>query len=171
MKLVVPSAEYQESYIQMVREFSDRGEAFVPFILAEDYDDFPLMLDRLAAYSRGDQMPRGFVAHSSFWLVDDSNQVVGCSNLRHELNEGLLVLGGHIGYGIKPSERKKGYAKLILELTLPKAKHAGIDKALLTVNKSNLGSVKAIQSNGGVLEAEKKVSGQEGLVQYYWIET
>ncbi len=40
MKLVVPSAEYQESYIQMVREFSDRGEAFVPFVLAEDYDDF-----------------------------------------------------------------------------------------------------------------------------------
>lgn len=171
MKLVVPSAEYQESYIQMVREFSDRGEAFVPFILAEDYDDFPLMLDRLAAYSRGDQMPSGFVAHSSFLLVDDSNQVVGCSNLRHELNDGLLVLGGHIGYGIKPSERQKGYAKLILELTLPKAKNAGIDKALLTVNKSNLGSIKVIQFNGGVLEAEKKVSGQEGLVQYYWIET
>ncbi|CAE6946901.1 GNAT family N-acetyltransferase [Vibrio sp. B1FLJ16] len=171
MKLVVPSTEYQESYIQMVREFSERGEAFVPFILAEDFDDFPSMLDRLAAYARGEQMPDGFVAHSSFWLVDDSNQVVGCSNLRHELNDGLLVLGGHIGYGIKPSERQKGYAKLILELTLPKAKNAGIDKALLTVNKSNQGSVKAIQSNGGVLAAEKKVSGQQGLVQYYWIET
>ncbi len=66
MKLVVPSAEYQESYIQMVREFSDRGEAFVPFVLAEYYDDFPSMLERLAAYSRGEQMPSGFVSHSSF---------------------------------------------------------------------------------------------------------
>ncbi len=170
MKLVVPSTEYQESYIEMIREFIDRDEAFVPFVLGEDYADFSSMLGRLNAYSRGEQMPDGFVAHSSFWLIDGHEQVVGCSNLRHELNDGLRVLGGHIGYGIKPSQRQKGYAKLILELTLPKAKHQGIKSALLTVNKANIGSVKAIEYNNGVLQSEKEVSGQTGLVRYYRIE-
>ncbi|MGF1694470.1 GNAT family N-acetyltransferase [Vibrio lamellibrachiae] len=171
MKLVVPSIEYEESYIQMVREFSEQGEVFIPFVLSENYSDFPAMIDRLASYSRGEQLATVFVANSSYWLINTNEKVVGCSNLRHDLNDELLVLGGHIGYGIKPSERKKGYAKLILKLTLPRANSNGITKALLTVNKANLGSVKAIQSNGGVLEAEKKVSGQEGLVQYYWVET
>lgn len=170
MKLVSPTLDYQESYIQMVREFSERGEAFVPFVLAENYNDFSLLIEKLSAYSRGEEVT-GFVAHSSFWLIDENEQVVGCSNLRHELNDGLLVLGGHIGYGIRPSERQKGYAKRILELTLPKAKSIGIDKALLTVNKANLASVKAIKHNNGVLEAEKEVSGQEGIVQYYWLNT
>ncbi|MCG9579698.1 GNAT family N-acetyltransferase [Vibrio tubiashii] len=170
MKLVTPRVEYQESYIEMVREFSEREEAFIPFVLAENYEDFSMLLDRLSAYSRGEEVP-GFVAHSSFWLIDENDQVVGCSNLRHELNDGLLVLGGHIGYGIKPSERKKGYAKRILELTLPKAKSIGIDKALVTVSKANLGSVKAIKYNKAVLEAEKQVPGQKGIVQYYWLNT
>lgn len=171
MKLVTPRAEYQASYTQMVREFSEHDDILIPFILAEDYEDFAAMLDRLAAYSRGEQMPNGYVAHSTFWLIDDNECVVGCSNLRHGLTDALLEMGGHIGYSIKPSERKKGYARHILELSLAKAKAVGIDRALLTVNKANLGSVKVIQANKGVLETEKEVKGQDGLVQYYWIET
>ncbi len=170
MKLVVPSTRYQDSYIEMIEEFMDNEEAFVPFVLGEDYSDFPSMIERLNAYSKGEQMPDGFVAHSSFWLIDENEQVIGCSNLRHELNDSLRILGGHIGYGIKPSQRQKGNAKLILELTLPKAKRLGIESALLIVNKANIGSVKAIEHNNGVLQSEKEVSGQTGLVRYYRIE-
>jgi len=171
MKLVTPSAEYQDSYINMVREVSEQGEAFVPFVLKEQYDDFSAMVKRLESYSNGNSVPENFVPHSTFWLVDEDGCVVGCSNLRHQLNDGLLVLGGHIGYGIKPSERRKGYAQTILRLTLIEANKHGIDKAMLTVNKDNIGSVKAIQSNNGILEIEKEVPGQSGLVQYYWIYT
>lgn len=170
MKLVTPSIKYKESYIQMVKECSEQDKVLIPFILAEDYTDFVSMIDRLAAYARGEQMPSGYVAHSTFWLIDDNELVIGCSNLRHGLTDALLEMGGHIGYGIKPSERKKGYAKRILALTLEKAKAQGIDNALLTVNKTNLGSVKAIQFNNGALETEKEVKGQDALVQYYWID-
>ena len=170
MKLVTPSLHYQESYIQMISEYSEHNEPLIPFVLAEDYGDFPLMVNKLDAYSRGQLIPKGFIAHSSFWLIDENERVVGCSNLRHKLNKHLLVLGGHIGFGIRPSERQKGYAKLILELTLSKAKNKCINNVLLTVDKDNLGSVKAIQYNKGVLTSEKEVSGQNSLIQYYWIE-
>jgi predicted acetyltransferase len=66
------------------------------------------------------------------------------SNLRHNLNDNLYICGGHIGYGIRPDQRRKGYATKILKLTLIEAKKKGIENVLVTCNPENLGSVKAI---------------------------
>jgi predicted acetyltransferase len=80
----------------------------------------------------------------------------------------LFNFGGHIGYGIRPSERKKGYASLMLSLALPIAKKVGLEKVLITCDKSNLGSARTIISNGGVLENE--VREEDDIVQRYWID-
>lgn len=90
------------------------------------------------------------------------------SSIRHRLNEHLLRIGGHIGYGIRPSERNKGYATMQLALALDKAKEMGLTRVLLTCDKYNIGSAKTIINNGGILDSEDIIDGIE--IQRYWIE-
>ena len=97
----------------------------------------------------------------------DRNIFVGAVNIRHYLNESLYKSGGHIGDGIRPSERKKGYATAMIGLALEKCKELGINKVLMTCDKTNIGSAKSIINNGGVLESEFE---EDGVVeQRYWI--
>ena len=83
-------------------------------------------------------------------VVDDT--VVGRVSLRHELTPWLLEVGGHIGYAVRPSARRRGYATAALARVLPVAADLGIDPALVTCDEDNIGSRKAIEANGGVLE-------------------
>lgn len=170
MKLVSPSVEYKDSYIKLVQDFSQSDNQLVPFTLNEDFSDFPTLVAKLNGYALGHNIPEGFVAHRSFWLIDPNNEVVGVSNLRLALTDNLKKIGGHIGYGVKPSERRKGYATTILSKTLVEARNHGIQKALVTVEESNTASINVIKKNGGIFDSEGPVEGIEGLFQRYWIE-
>ena len=150
-------------------EFRERGEELVPWVLTVVGDDFQAYVDALDRYSKGIELPEGFVPASTFWLVDDSDQIVAVSHLRHELNDFLLTFGGHIGFGVRPSSRRKGYATKILGQTLLEAKKLAIRKVLVTCDKANTGSVKAITKNGGVLDAEEYMEEHACVVQRYWI--
>lgn len=101
-----------------------------------------------------------------FAVVGD--RIVGTVQVRHELNEFLLKSGGHIGYGVRPSERRKGYATKMLTLALQKCQKLGIKKALVTCDKGNIASAKTILKCGGVLENEVAVENGN-IVQRYWI--
>ena len=92
------------------------------------------------------------------------------TNLRHYLNDYLLTYGGHIGYSVRPAERKNGYATQMLRLTLGKAKERGIEKVRICCDHYNIASAKAIRANGGVLEDEAYDSLDGLLTQRYWIE-
>ena len=110
----------------------------------------------------------GLVPDSVYYCLDiDRNIFVGAVNIRHYLNESLYKSGGHIGDGIRPSERRKGYATAMIGLALEKCKELGINKVLMTCDKTNIGSAKSIINNGGVLESEFE---EDGVVeQRYWI--
>ena len=89
-------------------------------------------------------------------------------NIRHELNDYLLNYGGHIGDGVRPSERRKGYATKIIDLALKECQKLNIDKVLLVCDKDNIGSAKSIKNNGAILENEIVKDGK--TIQRYWIE-
>ncbi|MBK8995686.1 MAG: GNAT family N-acetyltransferase [Myxococcales bacterium] len=163
-----PHAGLADSYRALVREFLDAGEPLVPFVLAIPADDFGEFLGRLAACARGEGLPPGFVPHSTYWLVDDGD-VVAVSNLRHALTDALRNHGGNIGYGVRPSARRRGFATRILAFTLDRAHSLGLDEALLTCAKSNEGSIRAIQRNGGVLVSEEFVADRGDVVQRWRI--
>jgi len=141
----------------------------VPFPLSFDHQDFPKFLDRLYACSRGEGLPPGFVAHSTYWHVLGGSTVVGVSNLRHQLTDSLRRDGGNIGYGIRPSARGNGYATELLRRTLTRAAEMGLPKVLLVCDKSNEPSARVIVRNGGVLESEEFLSDHNDVVQRYWI--
>jgi predicted acetyltransferase len=159
----------KDSYLSHVEEFRQRGEWPIPFVLKYPTDDFPAFLQRLEQCARGSEISNGFVAHSTFWLVEDGRQVVGVSSLRHSLNDNLRRDGGNIGYGIRPTARRRGFATLILQETLLKARELGITRALVTAEKGNIGSIKTILKNGGVFESEELLPGYNDVMQRFWI--
>ena len=103
-----------------------------------------------------------------FALDEERNIFVGAVNIRHHLNERLLLNGGHIGDGVRPSERRKGYGTQMVALALEKCRELGIEKVLMVCDRENIASAKTIIKNGGVLENEVEVEGT--MEQRYWID-
>lgn len=89
--------------------------------------------------------------------------------MRHALNKTLLDIGGHVGYGVRPTERGKGYATEILRQSLLKLKELSIDRALVTCNADNISSLKVINKNGGI-EDESFIEEDGNVVKRFWIE-
>ena len=106
----------------------------------------------------------------TFLLIrKNDNKIVGTINLRWNLNEEMLKFAGHIGYGIRPTERRKGYNKLNLYMVLKEAQKIGLDKVMLSCNEDNLGSNKTIKALGGVLERTEIDPSDNEKNNIYWI--
>jgi len=167
LKLIAPTTEFKAEFLEMLTEWEKTGEELIPWVLEFDTSDFPAIIKKLRGFEQGIGLQEGYVNHSTYWLINGENKILGAVNIRHKLNEDLLKSGGHIGYGIRPSERKKGYATEALRLSLEIAKEFGIHKALLTCDKKNIGSAKTIQKHHGILESEELYNGK--MLQRYWI--
>ncbi len=165
MKLVKLSYEYKQQLFDMMDEWLLVEQDFSPYMIRRnDYHDFDYYLANLEIKKEQD----GRVPDSTFFCLDtDRNIFVGAINIRHYLNEELLYTGGHIGDGIRPGERRKGYATAMIGLGLEECRKLGITKVLMTCDKDNIGSAKSIMNNGGVLENEVMEDGV--LEQRYWI--
>jgi predicted acetyltransferase len=168
-ELIRPDSRYGDSIRSFVREFADAGEELVPWVLAGLGDDVEAYVTTLERQSRGQSLEEGHVPHSTFWLLDGAGEIVAVSNLRHRLNAFLREVGGHIGFGVRPSARRQGFATEVLRCTLAEARKLGIDRAFLTCDKGNIGSEKAIVNNGGVLQDEVWSDAYSRLVLRFWI--
>lgn len=170
IKLMKGSYEYKEQIIDMLEEWIDYNNTHEvnrsPWVIFKNkYDDFDYYLRNLETSEPKD----GLVPDSTFFCFDEErNKMVGAVNIRHYLNEHLLAHGGHIGDGIRPSERRKGYATKMIGLALEECKKIGIKKVLMVCDKENIGSAKSIIKNGGVLENEQIENDK--VEQRYWID-
>lgn len=131
----------------------------------KDFDEFLSIIRREPTESDPASVP----AHLFFLADTDRSTLVGAIQIRHHIQHPKLIeTGGHIGYGICPGERRKGYATRMLALALPEARKIGLSRLLVTCQDANVGSWKVIESNGGVFE-RSTFDGSE-LVRRYWID-
>lgn len=168
LELLRANNEMEEQYYDFINEWENCGEEIVPYAARLLDMDYKSWLEHTYKMENKDTCPAHLVPAHTYFLVLENKRIVGAINIRHYLNDYLFNFGGHIGYGIRPSERKKGYAALMLSMALPIAKELGINKALITCDKNNAGSAKTIINNGGVLENEVIEDGE--ITQRYWIE-
>ena len=171
VRLIKLTKEYYKELSEMIDEWKIDHEInhtnHSPWaIFRNDYHDFDYYLANLEHKEPID----GKVPSSTFFLLDtERNILLGAVNIRHYLNDYLLKYGGHIGDGIRPSERGKGYGTEMIRLALIECKKLGINKVLMVCDKDNIASAKTIINNGGILENE--IIDEDGDInQRYWIE-
>ena len=169
LELVFPSKEYKRKVEEYLQEFFDNGE----YEIAGDggldrIKNFDEWLRKIQNDLSEENIEDNRIPATLYLTIRKSdNKIVGNLQIRHKLNDKLLLYGGHIGDSVRPSERKKGYATEQIRLALQKCKELGIDNVLMDCDKSNIGSAKSIQNNGGILENEIYVDSK--LIQRYWI--
>lgn len=169
LELVKGSLKYKTQITEMLEEwtaYNDSHDANTsPWsIFKNDVHAFDFYLEHLEVAEPGD----GLVPDSTYFCLDqDRGRLVGAVNIRHSLNEYLLAYGGHIGDGIRPSERRKGYGTEMMGLALEECRKLGIGKVLIVCSRDNIGSAKTIIKNGGILENEVETGGL--VMQRYWI--
>src|SRR6266508_6486627 len=166
LRLVEPSPRYKAAILDAVAEMQAIGEWDIsPDAFAARFDD---MLAEIAAAKDPTTAPPGVLPSEDFWLMDDDTWI-GLLTLRLQLNEQFLLSGGHIGYVIRPSKRRRGYGTTLLRLGLEQARARGLHRVLLTCDETNSASKKMIEANGGQLENEVIVPGHAVRRLRYWI--
>ncbi|MGN4881448.1 GNAT family N-acetyltransferase [Bacillus cereus group sp. MYBK106-1] len=169
VSLLTPTTDLQDEYLDFYNEWKDSGETMIPWVISKDPSNFPAMVQELLDAHNGVNLPQSWVPDSTYWLVTDNNRIVGAINIRHSLTEHLFNAGGHIGYGIRPSERRKGYATKLLELSLEKTKKLNITRTLVVCDEVNTASEKTILHNGGVRD-DDFIEEDGNVVRRFWIE-
>ena len=165
LKLIKLDEQYKPQLTDMMNEWTATGETIIPYAIRKcDYHDFPSYLASLEVTQPAD----GLVPDSTYFCLDTERGIfVGAVNIRHYLSEGLLLSGGHIGDGIRPSERGKGLGTRMIALALDKCRELGIERVLMCCDSDNFASARTIEKNGGVLE--NVVVGGGAPVKRYWI--
>lgn len=166
--LVELTTELEDAFNDYLSDWKASGEAIIPSASAKGKITYQQFLADLEEGKTEAVRRRGWVPATLYFLADDRKRLYGAVHVRHELNDSLINFGGHIGYGIRPSERHKGYATRMLGLALNKARSLHLKHVLVTCDKNNSGSAKTIINNGGILENE--IRHGERITQRYWIE-
>ena len=168
IELVSPSYLYEDQVMEYKNEFllnSDSLDGTAGLKTAKNFEEW---LSAIKDNEREETVRSGLVPASTYLAVRTSDsRIVGMIDIRRRLNDYLLQFGGHIGYSVRKSERRKGYATEILRLALRKCRTMNMDRVLITCDKENIGSARTIQKNGGILENE--VEEQHRITQRYWI--
>ncbi|MGP3775123.1 GNAT family N-acetyltransferase [Streptomyces sp. SDT5-1] len=172
-ELVSPTARLHASWIAARDEWSSGGYqpgTGLRLVPGADLDDpvvFAAWVERLKQQAdESTDLKDGWV-HATQWWIVEGDTYLGAIDLRHRLNAYLLQCGGHIGYSVRPSARRRGLATWALGAVLPEARALGLDRVLITCDEDNVASARIIERNGGVLEDVRDTD--EGVKRRYWI--
>ena len=169
LALVIPSLQWAQEYQAMVGEVLEAGEGH--------FNNFPLALGDFAAFvaeledeACGRNLPPDISAQQTYWTVRNGETIVGEIRLRPTIPEPFETQNGHIGYNIRPTERRKGCATRQLALVLAEARKCGLNRVMLPVQTGNIGSEHAIQKNGGYVNGQSVDSETGEIMLHHWID-
>lgn len=180
MELVEPHQRFHRSFLAAAEEFVAAGEdryVGLPVfgcgkILGPEFtreaiepaDGFASLVRLLVgAKDPFAPLPDGYVPWTELWMADGDDEYLGRITLRHELTDALLTWGGHIGYAVRPSARRRGVASTALRRMLQVAAERAIDPVLVTCDVDNTASRLVIEHAGGEYEDTR-----EGK-RRYWV--
>ncbi len=168
--LVEPQKVCVGQILSYKNEFLEEYKSLYEEDDSEECSDIPADLKNMRISCCKDKAIDDNVKAITYMAITDEEELIGAVNIRLELNEFLLNIGGNIGYSVRKSEREKGYATEMLRLGLLKCKELELDKVLVTCNCDNIASEKVIIKNGGVFDNEIFDKGNDTKVKRFWID-
>ena len=167
--LVKPDLSYADEIIKYKEESLAESPIINGSAGLDRFSSIEIWFEELKKRNCEDTVPKGLVPSSTYLGIrEKDNYIVGMIDIRHYLNEYLTQAGGHIGYGVRKTERNKGYAKQMLKLALEKCKELKIKKVLITCDEDNIASEKVILSANAKLEDIRNVDGENK--KRFWID-
>lgn len=170
--LVKPDLMHFEQFQEMMKEWHESKTQINPWFLSlpsDTLEDFEKLIQNLDQCERGNQDLK-FASSSSFFVMDEKDNLIGAASLRHYLTISSLNSWGHIGYGVRPNQRNHGYGTQILKSALKEAKKLKIHKVLVSAYTTNIYSCQIIESCGGILEnTVPDPEDPNKLINRYWI--
>ena len=167
--LVKPDLSYADEIIKYKEESLAESLIINGSAGLDRFSSIEIWFEELKKRSCEDTVPKGLVPSSTYLAVrEKDNYIVGMIDIRHYLNEYLTQAGGHIGYGVRKTERNKGYAKQMLKLALEKCKELKIKRVLITCDEDNIASEKVILSANAKLEDIRNVDSENK--KRFWID-
>lgn len=174
-ELVLPDVRVRESFLEAMREVVNEGNRAEAAYLGSEQTRYRAAWNSPEAFAEyvatvrtdgAETTPRriGIVPHTTWWWVDGEDYL-GRISVRHRLTDFLRDVGGHVGYYVRPSRRRRGHATAMLRAVLPYAADLGLERVLVTCDDTNEGSRRAIEAAGGVFE------DQRGVKLRYWLPT
>jgi predicted acetyltransferase len=168
LTLRLPAEDEEEEFLRAHRATTPEAPSFLHYY--EEGMPFARYLEVLGQRARGEHLPPDQVP-STFLFAFDGSRIVGRVSIRHKLNDLLVRVGGHIGYVVVPEFRRRGYATAMLRRSVEIAHRSlGIDRGLLTCDDDNVGSIRTIEKNGGVLENVVTGPDLSKPKRRYWID-
>ncbi len=171
-KLEKPSIAHKDSYIEALKEFQAEGR--YTFLNIDDVEkNFEDFIHKITTGKTHLHKPYAEwvepVPETVLWLTKD-NEFIGTLNIRHRLNWHLEKWGGHLNFIIRPSMRRKGFGKKLIQKGIPTLNYMGIDRALVTVDPNDKASIKLVEFCGGVLEDELPETDKFPARLRYWLD-
>lgn len=169
LALVAPAEDMERAVMEYRREYAAFGETHINGSLGlMKYEDYGAWL-RDTRLALAGKLHDGVPASTYLSVRPCDGRIIGTVQLRHTLDAYLEKRGGHIGYGIRPSERKKGYGAEQLALVLAKARELSIPRVMITCDRDNIASAKVAMKNGGKLSWEG-FDEEDGFIRVFWID-
>lgn len=168
--LLKPDITFKDEIASYRSEFLEAGSSMDGTGTLRRNDNPEDWLEYNKLLEKKETMPKGMVTSTQFVFVRESDRrIVGMIQIRHYFNDYLKKYGGNIGYSVRPSERRKGYAKKMLSLILPECRKLSLQKVLITCIDGNLGSERTILANGGVYENTVFCEEDGEYLKRFWI--
>lgn len=168
IEILKPTVALAPSYLEFIEELRANGDRVWDGMVPKEDEGQQEFVNRL--HSQEANPGPALVPQSTYWGVLNGETVVGRIVLRHQLTDSLREFGGHVGYEVRPSFRRRGVAKEMLKKLLETPKAKEMARILLTCAPNNEASNRTILANGGVLERTAYVAAWKRDTNYYWID-
>lgn len=168
IKLVDITEIDEKNFLEYIKEWKENHESIFPTVCEQNgktYSDwikpqFPLL--------NSETKSKDLIKSETFYLVEDNGYIIGAIDLRYDLTAEVLKHEGHLSFGVRPAERRKGYAFIMLKQSLNALRIHGVNKALITTNRDNKAAKNTIKKIGGKLENSYEMKGN--VIDRYWVE-